>query len=201
MILDTNIFCDLQDTIKESFQQEGQEGFFSELRSRFRRAVTEIKEKQQFYARLLEKKRALALEGESNRALFRRDSRGQLTNEIDNELLKFLHDSDEPFQETGFMQKILRFLQLLCEGHNLHLQNYLRMQKNCAESYDLISETAAFLESLEREIDPTNISIAIQVLITLTEFCQGIAALSLNCNYNVLPNSNNIFLCRTDEFI
>jgi hypothetical protein len=32
--------------------------FFSEVRSRIRRAVTEIKERQQFYTRKLEKKRA-----------------------------------------------------------------------------------------------------------------------------------------------
>ncbi len=39
----------------------------------------------------------------------------------------------------------------------LFLKNYLRVQSNSAESYDLISETASYLEALEREIDPTNI--------------------------------------------
>lgn len=76
----------------------------------------------------------------------------------------------------------------------MELQNYLRSQTNNIKSYlkflvfdfsisykrnsdtvryDLISETAAFLEALEREIDATNIDIAIQLFTTLTEYCQG----------------------------
>jgi uncharacterized protein Yka (UPF0111/DUF47 family) len=37
----------------------------------------------------------------------------------------------------------------------------------------LISETAAYLEAVEREIDATNIKIATQLFTSLTEYCQG----------------------------
>jgi hypothetical protein len=42
-------------------------------------------------------------------------------------------------------------------------------------SYDLVTECGmGFLEVLERQIDSTNIHTAIQLFITLTEYCQGI---------------------------
>jgi hypothetical protein len=38
-----------------------------------------------------------------------------------------------------FIEKTLRVIQLLCEGHNTHLQDYLRQQTNSKISYDLVS--------------------------------------------------------------
>jgi len=54
-------------------------------------------------------------------------------------------------------------------------------ENSSSESYDLITETAQFLEALEREIDPTNIDTAIQVFVTMAEYCQG--------NNNTHPDS------------
>jgi len=115
-----------QDTILSSFLSHGEEGFFAEIRSRIRRAITEIAERQQYYLRLLDKKRALAqAENKDNAFLFRKDptgDSGSLNNVIDHEVLAYLQSYDEPFPETGFIREILRFLQLLCEGHNTRLQ-------------------------------------------------------------------------------
>ena len=115
-----------QDTILSSFLSHGEEGFFAEIRSRIRRAITEIAERQQYYLRLLDKKRALAqAENKDNAFLFRKDptgDSGSLNNVIDHEVLAYLQSYDEPFPETGFICEILRFLQLLCEGHNTRLQ-------------------------------------------------------------------------------
>lgn len=36
---------------------------------------------------------------------------------------------EEEIKQLHILQKIYRFLQLLCEGHNKDLQNYLRDQK------------------------------------------------------------------------
>ena len=65
------------------------------------------------------------------------------------------------------------FIDVKC---NHPFQNFLRMQtteNSSSESYDLITETAQFLEALEREIDPTNIDTAIQVFVTMAEYSQG----------------------------
>lgn len=153
----------VQKTIHEKFVgTETDEALFYEIRSRIRRSISEIKEKQQFYARKLEKQLALQVVTEQ-------------TASKDELLLQVLEseDADESFPETGFIFEILRFLQLLCEGHNLALQNYLRSQTHNVKSFDLISETAAYLEALYREIGPTNIDTAVQVFTTLTEYCQG----------------------------
>jgi hypothetical protein len=83
---------------------------------------------------------------------------------------------EKQVKDSGYIQQILRFLQLLCEGHNLELQGLLRLQAYSAKSVDLISETAACLESLEGGIDKNNIDIAIQLFVTLTEYCQGPSA-------------------------
>ncbi|KAL6077190.1 Inositol 1,4,5-trisphosphate receptor type 1, variant 2 [Balamuthia mandrillaris] len=192
----------VQDTILSAFYSGDADGFVASIRSRIRRSVVEIKEKQQYYLRRWELRRGLE-PGESSLDLLRSTGNSNSSG-LSHRTLAMLQNNEEPFPESGFIKEILRFLQLLCEGHNLNLQNYLRTQtsssstssssplqpssslssfiegrasnnsnNNSFESYDLISETASYLEALERDIDATNIDIAIQLFITLTEYCQG----------------------------
>ncbi|XP_058499615.1 inositol 1,4,5-trisphosphate receptor type 3 isoform X2 [Solea solea] len=81
------------------------------------------------------------------------------------------------------MKPILRFLQLLCENHNLDLQNFLRCQNN-KTNYNLVCETLQFLDImcgsttgglglLGLYINESNVYLIIQTLETLTEYCQG----------------------------
>ena len=203
----------VQETIHSLFlSSSNDETFFYEIRSRIRRSMSEIKEKQQFYFRKLEKQMTENnINNNNNNNNNNNDNNDDNNNNNNNEnddndddndhvggagnlnlnhhhhlmnqpgfgieLWNLIHskntDDTEKFQETGFILDILRFLQLLCEGHNLKLQNYLRSQTQNVKSYDLISETASYLEALYREIDSTNIDIAVQVFTTLTEYCQG----------------------------
>lgn len=87
------------------------------------------------------------------------------------------------------MTHVLRFLQLLCENHNIQLQNYLRKQLTAPaalnkNSYNLINETLELIESLcggttgglgllGLYINEGNFELVDQCLCTLTEFCQG----------------------------
>ncbi|XP_040201538.1 inositol 1,4,5-trisphosphate receptor type 2 isoform X3 [Rana temporaria] len=81
------------------------------------------------------------------------------------------------------MQPILRFLQLLCENHNLGLQNFLRNQNN-KTNYNLVCETLQFLDCicgsttgglglLGLYINERNVALVNQTLESLTEYCQG----------------------------
>ena len=81
------------------------------------------------------------------------------------------------------MEPLMRFLQLLCENHNLDLQQYLRDQNN-KTNYDLVSETLRFLDCicgsttgvlglLGLYINKNNVELIKQALETLTEYCQG----------------------------
>ncbi|KAM3872536.1 inositol 1,4,5-trisphosphate-gated calcium channel ITPR3 isoform 2-T2 [Diretmus argenteus] len=81
------------------------------------------------------------------------------------------------------MKPILRFLQLLCENHNMDLQNFLRCQNN-KTNYNLVCETLQFLDImcgsttgglglLGLYINESNVDLITQTLETLTEYCQG----------------------------
>lgn len=87
-------------------------------------------------------------------------------------------------EEVASMGIILRFLQLLCENHNDELQNYLRVQPNNKQSYNLVCETLQFLECicgsttgglglLGLWINEHNVHLINQTLESLTEYCQG----------------------------
>lgn len=89
------------------------------------------------------------------------------------------------------MQPILRFLQLLCENHNMDMQNLIRNQ-NSKTNYNLVSETLIFLDCicgsttgglglLGLYINENNVSLINQTLETLTEYCQGPCHANQNC--------------------
>nr|XP_045591963.1 inositol 1,4,5-trisphosphate receptor-like isoform X2 [Procambarus clarkii] len=93
--------------------------------------------------------------------------------------------------KIAVMEPVLRFLQLLCENHNLFLQNFLRNQKS-KTNYNLISKTLMFLDCicgsttgglglLGLYINEHNVSLINQTLETLTEYCQGPCHENQNC--------------------
>lgn len=59
---------------------------------------------------------------------------------------KNLHDAD-------FTISLFRFCQLLCEGHNLEFQNYLRLQAGSNTNVNIIICTVDYLLSLQVIID------------------------------------------------
>ena len=84
--------------------------------------------------------------------------------------------------KISIMKPILRFIQLLCENHNLYLQNLLRDQNNKTK-YNLVSETLILLDVicgsttgglglLGLYINEGNVMLINQILETLTEYCQ-----------------------------
>ena len=85
------------------------------------------------------------------------------------ELAKPIEDEKE---NTLFSMKILRFLQLFCEGHNIYLQNYLKNQRRSKNNFDLVDLTVRLLNSFK--IGPENYKNVLQCFDTLTEFVQVI---------------------------
>ena len=74
-------------------------------------------------------------------------------------------------QESKMLMKILRLLQLFCEGHNLELQNYLRHQTHSKNSYDLLAMTIQVLDSMK--VNKKTYNTVMQCFDTLTELIQG----------------------------
>ena len=81
---------------------------------------------------------------------------------------------------------VLRFLQLLCEGHHLQLQDYLREQSDSSLSVNIPTEIMQFLnELIAEDMDASVFGIATQTFHTLTEVvCRD---LSLPVLYSYLP--------------
>ena len=81
------------------------------------------------------------------------------------------HIEDEK-ENKLFTMKILRFLQLFCEGHNIFLQNYLRNQIRSKNNYDLVSLIVKLLNSFK--VGSENYKNVLQCFDTLTELIQVI---------------------------
>ena len=90
------------------------------------------------------------------------------------------------FQSRGYTLEVLEVLRLLCEGHNVKMQDYLSEQSSASLSHednvasiDLCAEVYDLLHALEAGVDETNVDYLaleeqlVKVLETLTEFVQG----------------------------
>jgi len=75
------------------------------------------------------------------------------------------------------LQRTLRFLQLLCEGHHSGLQNFLRDQSSEGnshkKSFDLVTQTTSALSQYAKVINVRNTELGLQILETIIEVVQG----------------------------
>lgn len=104
------------------------------------------------------------------------------------------------------MRPILRFLQLLCEDHNLTMQNFMHSQQNKI-CYNLVAKTLVFLNcicgskegslghKLGEYIKENNVDLINQTLRTLTEYCQGPCIDNQRCI--LMHESNGIDMIRS----
>ena len=74
---------------------------------------------------------------------------------------------------TSHVEAIFRFLQLLCEGHNMRWQNYLRAQNNGIRNVDLVSATANYVIFCAPHICPLIVQLPVRALQSLAEFVQN----------------------------
>ncbi|EFC36702.1 inositol 1,4,5-triphosphate receptor [Naegleria gruberi] len=75
---------------------------------------------------------------------------------------------------TSYAWEVLRFLQLLCEGHNLENQQMLQDQSSFNRmSIDLVSECIEYVIHLFKYLSASNIDKVIQAFNSLNEFVQG----------------------------
>ena len=82
-------------------------------------------------------------------------------------------DIERPFASRACVLEVLELLRLMCEGHHVEMQEYIRTQPHQVTSHDLVTEVYLFLLALEPELDGTNVDQALKALETLTELVQG----------------------------
>eukprot|EP00760_Papus_ankaliazontas_P037517 PhM_4_TR8476/c0_g1_i1/m.104088 len=90
------------------------------------------------------------------------------------ELPQIVIDKVTAMIDFDVIERNLRFLQLLCEGHNLGLQDYLRVQRDNQISVDVVESCAGLLLAIIKgRIDRITYNVCVQCIATLTEFVQG----------------------------
>ena len=86
----------------------------------------------------------------------------------------FYSDKSRGKLQFKFVVEAFRFLQLLCEGHHLGMQDYLRIQSDNLRSVNVVREVTQFLQQfVGRELDIEHVPLLLQTLALLTEVCQG----------------------------
>lgn len=84
-----------------------------------------------------------------------------------------------PTSKTGvkpIAELSVRVLQLLCEGHNNFLQNYLRDQEDNIRSINLVTRIAKFFGLIVQDVRGGTVTLINQILETLTEMAGGCSA-------------------------
>jgi hypothetical protein len=102
---------------------------------------------------------------------------------------------------TALTVSLLRLLQLLCEGHHLEFQNYLRHQHDNFNSYNMCVTVMEILHCLVLFPDSTTAVAGIQALNTLTELCQGPCQLNQSAivGSNFVAEANSILQFADDR--
>ena len=74
--------------------------------------------------------------------------------------------------KKSILEKILRIMQMLTEGHYLEMQLYLREQTNSRNSYDLVSSVIELLYVYHADLGVSNYFNILRCFETLTEVVQ-----------------------------
>ncbi|KAI8977223.1 hypothetical protein BDF20DRAFT_988226 [Mycotypha africana] len=97
-------------------------------------------------------------------------------------------------KDYKIMQDTMRVLQLMAEGHNLHLQRYLAKQPDNLKSFNIILDVVEYFHAIVPLCDEKNIRLIIQVLDTITELAQGCLENQVTIFNNKIINPMNAIL-------
>ncbi|KRW98640.1 hypothetical protein PPERSA_00228 [Pseudocohnilembus persalinus] len=113
----------------------------------------------------------------------------QLLDKSVEKLLKQSINGEENIDED--ITHIIKFIQLLTEGHNTKLQNYIRVQENSRNSYNILEQLLSLAEILYENLSEQNYHIFMQVFDTIAELIQG----PCQENQDYLSDSQFIQIC------
>ena len=73
-------------------------------------------------------------------------------------------------KDDGYIELVLRVLARMCDGQHRGLQDYLREQPDNMKSFNIIAETAQFLNLVYSNINNQTIDLVIQLFESINEF-------------------------------
>ncbi|XP_041375271.1 inositol 1,4,5-trisphosphate receptor type 1-like [Gigantopelta aegis] len=77
------------------------------------------------------------------------------------------------YKDDGYIELVLKLMARICDGQHQGLQDYLREQPDNVKSFNIVGETAQFLNVVYTTINNKTIDLVIQLFNTLNEFCSG----------------------------
>jgi len=123
----------------------------------------------------------------SSSFFFRRIFRMMTNNKEQLEIIEDIAFDDNLVLNESFIMlgKVLRLVQLLVEGHNLNLQQYLRYQENSAQSFDILHCCIELFICNVKIFTDSNYIYVVKLLDTIIELIQG------PCRENQVETSNS----------
>ncbi|KAL0145319.1 hypothetical protein V8B55DRAFT_1460552 [Mucor lusitanicus] len=122
-------------------------------------------------------------------------------NDLYREISQLMVTNSETTSEFGsttkdykVMQDTMRTLQLMVEGHNLHLQMYLAKQPDNIKSFNIVLDVVEYFHAVVPLCNEQNIELIIQVLDTITELAQGCLQNQVTIFNNKIINPVNTIL-------
>ncbi|GAN04326.1 conserved hypothetical protein [Mucor ambiguus] len=103
-------------------------------------------------------------------------------------------ESGSTVKDFKVMQDTMRTLQLMVEGHNLHLQMYLTKQPDNIKSFNIVLDVVEYFHAIVPLCSEQNIELIIQVLDTITELAQGCLQNQVTIFNNKIINPVNTIL-------
>jgi len=147
--------------------------FMGELLVRMRRGQLEVLNTRSFYQSILRSAQSNSVGASCDSVLAKvYEHEDRMRGQVRCLQLQLVQAMRGDVRPTSHVEAVFRFLQLLCEGHNLCLQNYLRTQKNGIRSVDLISATANYVIAATPHICPLMVRVPIRALQFLAESVQ-----------------------------
>lgn len=73
-------------------------------------------------------------------------------------------------RDDGYIELVLRVLARMCDGQHRGLQDYLREQPDNMKSFNIVAETAQFLNLVYSNISNQTIDLVIQLFDSINEF-------------------------------
>ena len=80
---------------------------------------------------------------------------------------------NDPRLETSHVGLVIRFMHLLCEGHNMKLQDFLRTQPGSSRAVDMVSGVANYVDAVIPYINPRIVKDVTIAMSALSEFVQN----------------------------
>lgn len=103
------------------------------------------------------------------------------------------NSEDEPIENFGNLELLLRLVQLLCEGHNEEVQNYFRDQRDNVVSVNVVAEIAEVLDVISASEDDLVLPVLCQTMFTLGELTTGCADNQVAIfDLNAIDNINTV---------